>query len=330
MGASAARRVGGSDMSGMALLERLGDRLDGIRGRLTPDAPMSKITWFQVGGPADLLFSPADEDDLAGFLKALPEDVPVLVVGMGSNLLIRDGGVDGVVIRLGGKGFGGIERQGEKQLLVGAAVPDKRVAAAALEAGLGGFEFYHGIPGGMGGALRMNAGANGTETTQRVKHVRCVDRGGQFHTLDHSDMGYSYRHSSVPPELIFVSAVLEGEPGNPEDIRAAMDEVQHHRETVQPIKEKTGGSTFKNPLPHSSWKLIDEAGLRGFSVGDAQMSEMHCNFMINTGQATAHDLESLGETVRERVHAHCGILLEWEIKRLGRFEADRSVRPYTA
>ncbi len=312
-------------MSGQALLQRLGAAAGAIRGRMTPDAAMSKITWFQVGGPADLLFQPADEDDLAEFLKVLPADVPVLVVGIGSNLLVRDGGIEGVVIRLSGRGFGQAEDLGDGRLRAGAAVPDKRVAAVALEAGLGGFEFYHGIPGAIGGALRMNAGANGTETTDRVIEVHAVDRAGEKHILSHADMGYSYRHSEAASDLIFTSAVFRGVPANKTDIQRAMDEVQHHRETVQPIREKTGGSTFKNPLPQSSWKLIDDAGLRGFRVGGAQMSEMHCNFMINTGGATAFDLETLGETVRQKVYDHSGVILEWEIKRLGRFEVGREV-----
>lgn len=314
-------------MSGAALLERLD--VSNIRGRLTPDALMSKITWFQVGGPADLLFSPADEDDLSDFLKMLPADVPVLVVGIGSNLLVRDGGIEGVVIRLSGKGFGQVETVSDTRLKAGSAVPDKRLAGAALEAGLGGFAFYHGIPGAIGGALRMNAGANGTETTDRVIEVHALDRQGNKHVLSHGDMGYSYRHSGAAKELIFTSAVFEGDPADKADIQKAMDEVQHHRETVQPIREKTGGSTFKNPLPHSSWKLVDEAGMRGHMVGAAQMSEMHCNFMINTGGATAHDLETLGETVRRKVHEQSGILLEWEIKRLGRFEAGKEVELFT-
>jgi len=314
-------------MSGTKLLER--HDVSSIRGRLTTDAPMSKVTWFQVGGAADLLFSPADEEDLASFLKILPADIPVLVVGIGSNLLVRDGGIEGVVIRLGGKGFGQIEPLSPTRLKAGAAVPDKRLAAAALEAGLGGFEFYHGIPGAIGGALRMNAGANGTETTDRVVEVRALDRNGEKHVLSHADMGYSYRHSGADKELIFTSAVFEGLPSAKADIQKAMDEVQHHRETVQPIREKTGGSTFKNPLPHSSWKLIDEAGLRGFKVGAAQMSEMHCNFMINTGGATGHDLETLGETVRQTVFEKSGILLDWEIKRLGRFAEGKKVLTFT-
>lgn len=316
-------------MSGDALLKRLGSDVEKIRGRLTPDAPMSKVTWFQVGGPADLLFSPADEDDLATFLKILPSDVPVMVVGVGSNLLVRDGGIEGVVVRLSGRGFGQIEVLDGNRLKAGAATPDKRLAAAALDAGLDGFAFYHGIPGAIGGALRMNAGANGHETTDCVVEVQALDRQGERHVLSHDDMGYSYRHSSAAKGLIFTSAIFAGEPQNKEVIQKAMDEVQHHRETVQPIREKTGGSTFKNPLPHSSWKLVDEAGLRGHKVGAAQMSEMHCNFMINTGGATAYDLESLGEHVRKTVLENSGVLLEWEIKRLGRFEVEREVKAYS-
>lgn len=315
-------------MSGKALLERLGDKLEGLRGRLQADAEMSKLTWFRVGGPADLLFQPADEADLSHFLKVLPEDVPVLVVGVGSNLLVRDGGVEGVVIRLSQKGFGSVEQVGATQLRSGAAVLDKKLAATALENGIGGFAFYHGIPGGIGGALRMNAGANGTETTNRLVEVIAIDRNGERHVLSHADMGYTYRHSAAAPDLIFTSALFEGIPASREQIQEEMDAVQHHRETVQPVKEKTGGSTFKNPEGHSSWKLVDEAGLRGHQIGGAQMSEMHCNFMINTGQATAYDLELLGETVRERVHAQSGILLEWEIKRLGRFADGKTVTPF--
>ncbi|MBE7186266.1 MAG: UDP-N-acetylmuramate dehydrogenase, partial [Methylobacterium mesophilicum] len=245
-----------------------------------------------------------------------------------SNLLVRDGGIAGVVIRLSAKGFGQVERVGASTLRAGSAVPDKRLAAAALEAGLGGFHFFHGIPGSVGGALRMNAGANGVETRERVREVRAVDRRGDLHVLSNADMGYAYRHSSAATDLVFTSALFEGEPAEPDAIRAKMDEVQHHRETVQPIREKTGGSTFKNPDGSSAWKEIDRAGCRGLSVGGAQMSEMHCNFMINTGQATGHDLETLGETVRERVHDTSGILLHWEIKRLGRFEDGQEVRPF--
>jgi len=314
--------------AGIDLLERLKPALGDIRGRLAADASMAKLTWFQVGGPADILFQPADADDLAAFMQALPGDVPVTIVGVGSNLLVRDGGIAGVVIRLSAKGFGQLEPVGDNRIRAGTAVLDKRLAAFALEAGLGGFEFYHGIPGGLGGALRMNAGANGTETTNRVVEVDAVDRAGNRLTLSHADMGYSYRHSGASPDLIFTAATFEGEPKDRAEIQKAMDEVQHHRETVQPIREKTGGSTFKNPAGHSAWKLVDEAGMRGFVVGGAQMSEMHCNFMINTGEATAHDLETLGETVRARVLAHSGVELEWEIKRIGRFVPGREVQPF--
>ncbi|MEM9279115.1 MAG: UDP-N-acetylmuramate dehydrogenase [Pseudomonadota bacterium] len=306
-------------MSGADLLKKLEGNLSEVRGRLLPDEPMSKYTWFQVGGPADILFQPADEDDLALFLNRLPEEIPVMVVGVGSNLLVRDGGIEGVVIRLSAKGFGFVEQVSDTRLLAGAAVPDKRLAAKALEVGIGGFAFYHGIPGGIGGALRMNAGANGTETTQRVVEVHALDRAGHKHVLSHSDMGYSYRHSSASEELVFTKAVFEGFLEQKDIIQQQMDEVQHHRETVQPVKEKTGGSTFKNPDGHSAWKLVDEAGMRGFKVGGAQMSEMHCNFMINTGDATASDLENLGESVREKVLENSGISLKWEIRRIGRF-----------
>ncbi len=305
-------------MNGENLLKKLQGKFTGIRGRITPDASMAKITWFQVGGPADLLFQPQDEDDLVLFLKNLPEEIPVMVVGVGSNLLVRDGGIDGVVIRLSARGFGSAEVIGDNQILAGAAVRDKKLAATAFEAELGGFEFFHGIPGGIGGALRMNAGANGTETTNRVVEVHAIDRKGERHVLNHKQMGYTYRHSDAPADLIFTSAVLKGDPTDRNIIRQTMDEVQHHRETVQPIREKTGGSTFKNPPGHSSWKLIDEAGMRGAMVGKAQMSPMHCNFMINTGGASAADLEMLGEKVREKVFENSGIKLQWEIKRIGR------------
>ncbi|RFC62782.1 UDP-N-acetylmuramate dehydrogenase [Fulvimarina endophytica] len=313
---------------GDALLADLQARLGDFRGRLTANAPMEKVTWFRVGGPADLLAMPADEEDLALLLAAIPVDIPVRVVGIGSNLMVRDGGIPGVVIRLSAKGFGSVERVGETRLRAGTACPDKRLAAAALDAGLAGFHFYHGIPGSVGGALRMNAGANGVETRERVVEVHALGRDGRRHVLTNEEMGYAYRHSSADTDLIFTGAVFEGPSGDPSDIQAKMDEVQHHRETVQPVKEKTGGSTFKNPEGTSAWKEIDKAGCRGLMVGDAQMSEMHCNFMINTGTASAHDLETLGETVRRRVHENSGILLEWEIKRIGEFEPGREVEPF--
>ncbi len=311
--------------SGEALLKKLEGRFSGLRGRLMPDTGMDKVTWFRAGGPAQVLFQPADEEDLSAFLKAVPEEIPILVVGIGSNLLVRDGGIPGFVVRLSAKGFGEVTRVSDTRLRAGAATPDKRLAAAALEAGLAGFHFYHGIPGGIGGALRMNAGANGVETHERVVEVRALDRKGEVHVLSNADMGYSYRHSEASGDLIFTSALFEGEPGEPEAIRAAMDAVQQHRELVQPVREKTGGSTFKNPEGTSAWKEIDKAGCRGLRFGGAQMSEMHCNFMINTGEATGYDLETLGETVRLRVFENSGIRLHWEIKRLGLFREGERV-----
>ncbi|MFD9898536.1 UDP-N-acetylmuramate dehydrogenase [Mesorhizobium sp. NPDC059025] len=313
---------------GAALLEKLGDRLADLRGRITPDAEMDKITWFRAGGLADALFQPADEDDLAAFLRAVPEEVPLTIVGVGSNLLVRDGGIQGFVVRLSAKGFGAAEVVSPTRIRAGAAIPDKRVAAVALEAGIGGFHFYHGIPGAIGGALRMNAGANGIETRERVVEVNALDRQGNAHVLSNADMGYAYRHSSAPAGLIFTSALFEGYAEDQAAIKAAMDAVQHHRETVQPIREKTGGSTFKNPEGTSAWKEIDKAGCRGLMVGGAQMSPMHCNFMINTGTATGYDLENLGETVRERVLEHSGIRLHWEIKRIGNFRPGREVQEF--
>ncbi|MEW9836717.1 UDP-N-acetylmuramate dehydrogenase [Mesorhizobium marinum] len=313
---------------GEALLASLGDRLKDIRGRITPNAEMDKITWFRAGGPAEALYQPADEEDLAAFLRAVPQDIPVTTVGIGSNLLVREGGIPGFVVRLSAKGFGEAELISPTRIRAGAATPDKRVAAVAYEAGLGGFHFYHGIPGGIGGALRMNAGANGVETRERVVEVRALDRKGEAHVLTNADMGYSYRHSTAPSDLIFVSAVFEGYPEEKDAIKAAMDAVQLHRETVQPIREKTGGSTFKNPEGTSAWKEIDKAGCRGLMIGGAQMSPMHCNFMINTGNATGYDLEYLGETVRARVLESSGIRLQWEIKRIGLFKPGREVQEF--
>ncbi|BCM20480.1 UDP-N-acetylmuramate dehydrogenase [Mesorhizobium sp. J8] len=315
-------------MRGQDLIDKLGDKLSGLRGRITPNAEMDKITWFRAGGLAEALFQPADEEDLAAFLRAVPEEIPVMVVGVGSNLLVRDGGVPGFVVRLSAKGFGEAEATGPTTIKAGAATPDKRVAAVAYEAGIGGFHFYHGIPGAVGGALRMNAGANGVETRERVVEVRALDRKGNLHTLSNADMGYAYRHASAPSGLIFTSAVFEGFAEDKAAIKVAMDAVQNHRETVQPIREKTGGSTFKNPEGTSAWKEIDKAGCRGLMIGGAQMSPMHCNFMINTGTATGYDLEYLGETVRARVLENSGIRLHWEIKRLGNFRPGHAVQEF--
>jgi UDP-N-acetylmuramate dehydrogenase len=310
------------------LLEIHPDLAEGIRGKLTANQPLSAVTWFRVGGPAQLMFQPADEEDLAAFLKKLPDDVPVLPVGLGSNLLIRDGGLKGVVIRLSAKGFGAIEEIGDNRLRAGAAVPDKRLAEAAAKAGLGGFAFYTGIPGGLGGALRMNAGAHGTETRERMVELTAIDRQGRRHVLTNADMGYAYRHSSASKDLVFTEAVFEGRPADEAEIRKEMEDVVAHRERAQPIREKTGGSTFKNPEGSSAWKVIDAAGCRGLTIGGAQMSELHCNFMINTGNATGHDLELLGETVRARVLEHSGVRLEWEIKRLGDFGPEGVIAPF--
>jgi len=315
-------------MRGQALIDKLGDRLSGLRGRITPNAEMDKISWFRAEGLAEALFQPADEEDLAAFLRAVPEEIPVMVVGVGSNLLVRDGGIPGFVIRLSAKGFGEAEVTGPTTIKAGAATPDKRVAAVAYEAGIGGFHFYHGIPGAIGGALRMNAGANGVETRERVVEVRALDRKGNVQTLSNAEMGYAYRHSSAPAGLIFTSATFEGALEDKAAIKAQMDAVQNHRETVQPIREKTGGSTFKNPEGTSAWKEIDKAGCRGLMIGGAQMSPMHCNFMINTGTATGYDLEYLGETVRARVLENSGIRLHWEIKRLGNFRPDHAVQEF--
>ena len=301
-------------------------RMPDLRGRLLANQPLGAFTWFRVGGPAQVLFTPEDADDLAYFLRHLPAELPLTVIGVGSNLIVRDGGLPGVVIRLA-RGFSDIVCDGDT-LRAGSAALDKRVAEAAANAGIGGLEFYFGIPGTIGGALRMNAGANGTETRERVRQVRAVDRQGRLHVLSNAEMGYAYRHSGAAADLIFTSVDLEGDPADRADIRARMDEVQHHRETVQPVREKTGGSTFKNPEGTSAWKEIDRAGCRGLRIGGAEMSELHCNFMINTGEATGFDLETLGETVRERVFSTSGIDLHWEIKRIGAFAPGRTVVPF--
>ncbi|WP_102866892.1 UDP-N-acetylmuramate dehydrogenase [Pseudovibrio exalbescens] len=310
------------------IVSRLGSVAEEIRGRLVPNQLLSAVTWLRVGGPAELLFQPADELDLSTFLKALPEDVPVTVIGLGSNLLVRDGGLKGVVIRLPMKGFGQVNYLGDHKLRAGACVPDKKLAEEAAKTGTGGFAFYAGIPGAVGGALRMNAGAHGTETNERVVNVNAVKRNGEIITLSNEEMGYTYRHSSAPEDLIFTSAVFQGIAQPEEAIRAEMAAVIEHREKAQPIREKTGGSTFKNPPGSSAWRVVDQAGCRGLQVGGAQMSEMHCNFMLNTGDASAYDLELLGETVRARALEKTGIHLDWEIKRLGSFEEGQEIAPF--
>jgi UDP-N-acetylmuramate dehydrogenase len=287
-----------------------------LRGRLLANQSLTELTWFRVGGPAQVLFTPSDEDDLAYFLAHLPDELPVYAVGVGSNLIVRDGGMPGVVIRLSPRAFGEINVDGDI-VSAGTAALDKRVAETAAAANLSGLEFFFGIPGTIGGALRMNAGANGAETRDVLVEAIGIDRNGARHRFSNADMKFVYRNSGVDPSIIFTSARFRGVAAAPEAIRARMNEVQNHRETAQPIREKTGGSTFKNPPGNSAWKLIDAAGCRGLRVGGAQVSEMHCNFLINTGTATGHDIETLGETVRARVKQNSGIELHWEIKRLG-------------
>lgn len=287
-----------------------------LRGRVEEGAPLAPYTWFRVGGPAEILVTPADEADLVALMQALPEDVPVTVIGLASNTLVRDGGVRGVVVRLSPKGFGFARAEGMR-LTVGTALPDVKAARAAAEAGIAGLEFYRGIPGAIGGALRMNAGAYGGETRDRLVSARAVDRKGVVHELTNADFAFDYRHSGVPADYVFTEATYEGEPGDAATILAAMDEITERRETTQPVKSRTGGSTFKNPPGQKAWQLIDRAGCRGLTIGGAQMSELHCNFMLNLGEATADDLERLGETVRGRVRASSGISLDWEIKRVG-------------
>jgi UDP-N-acetylmuramate dehydrogenase len=287
-----------------------------LRGRLLANQSLAELTWFRVGGPAQVLFTPADEDDLAYFLAHLPQQWPVYVVGVGSNLIVRDGGMPGVVIRLSPRGFGETNAK-DDTVTAGAAALDKRTAETAAAANISGLEFFFGIPGTIGGALRMNAGANGGETRDVLIEAVGIGRDGRRHRLTNADMKFVYRNSGVDPAMIFTSARFRGTRAAPEAIRARMTEVQNHRETAQPIREKTGGSTFKNPPDGSAWKLIDAAGCRGLRVGGAQVSEMHCNFLINTGAATGHDIETLGETVRARVKENSGIELHWEIKRIG-------------
>lgn len=300
-------------MNGAALIARL----PAVRGALTPDAPLRDLTWFRAGGPAEVLYRPADAEDLAAFLAARPAGVPVTVIGVGSNLLVRDGGVPGVVVRLGGRAFAAIEALEGHRLRAGAAALDVTVAKAAAEAAIAGLEFFRGIPGTIGGALRMNAGAYGRETRDVFVAAEAVTPEGRIVTLDAAAMGFVYRASAAPEGLVFTAALLQGTPGERAAIEARMDEITGAREATQPVKSRTGGSTFKNPPGLKAWQLIDAAGCRGLSRGEAQVSEMHCNFLVNHGRALASDIEALGEEVRARVLAHSGVTLEWEIKRIG-------------
>jgi UDP-N-acetylmuramate dehydrogenase len=303
-------------MSFIDLVPDLRGRLPDLRGRLIANQPLAELTWFRVGGPAQALFMPEDEADLSYFLAHLPAQIPVTVIGLGSNLIVRDGGVPGVVIRLG-RGFGEVEVEDGARIRAGAAVPDVKVARAAQEAAIARLAFLRGIPGAVGGALRMNGGAYGGETKDVLVAARGVDRAGTIHTFANADMHYAYRHCGASEDVVFTQALFQGAPGDPAVIAAEMDKITESREATQPIKSRTGGSTFKNPPGHKAWRLIDAAGCRGLVIGAAQVSEMHCNFLINLGGATAADIETLGETVRKRVKARCGVELDWEIKRIG-------------
>jgi UDP-N-acetylmuramate dehydrogenase len=296
------------------------DRLPDVRGRLLRDEPLAPFTWLRVGGPADVLFLPADEADLSGFLAALDPATPVTPLGVGSNTLVRDGGVEGVVIRLAGRAFSRIERVGDRRLMAGAAALDAHLAREAAAAGLAGLEFYRGVPGSIGGALVMNAGCYGAETADVLVEARAVARDGRIVTLPVAEMEFSYRRSAraAAGDLIFTAGLFEGQPDDPAAITARMDEITRRREASQPIREKTGGSTFKNPEGYSAWKLVDEAGWRGRPFGGAMFSPQHANFLINSGEATAADLEGLGEAVRADVETRTGVRLEWEIRRIGR------------
>ncbi|WP_430474456.1 UDP-N-acetylmuramate dehydrogenase [Thalassospira lucentensis] len=291
------------------------DRLPKVRGKLREGAQLSKVTWFQVGGPADVMFRPADEADLADFLKAKPEDMPVTVIGVGSNLLVRDGGIRGVVIRLGRPFTDAVVKDGD--IHVGAGALDLNVAQVAQQAGIAGLEFLSGIPGTVGGALRMNAGAYGTEIKDVLVSATAIDGKGTRHTITPDAIEMSYRHCGLPEDWIFTSAILRGTTGDPDEIAKRMDDIQKARAESQPIKSRTGGSTFANPEYSRAWEAIDAAGCRGLKIGGAQMSQQHCNFMINTGDATALDLELLGDEVRKRVKQHSGVELRWEIRRIG-------------
>ena len=287
-----------------------------VRGRLAADAPIGHLTWFRVGGPAELLFRPADADDLAGFLAALPAEISVTVIGVGSNLLVRDGGIPGVTIRLG-RGFVDVETAVD-EVSAGAGARDANVALAAAQAGIAGLEFLSGVPGTVGGGFQTNAGAYGSEFKDVLISADAVDRGGKLHRVSAAELGFSYRHSAAPADWIFTRAVFRGTQGDRAAIAERLAAIQAAREASQPIRARTGGSTFANPPGHQAWQLIDAAGCRGLARGEAVVSEKHANFLINTGNATAADIEALGEEVRRRVGDRFGIVLEWEIRRIGR------------
>jgi UDP-N-acetylmuramate dehydrogenase len=287
-----------------------------VRGSITMGAPLKDLVWFRAGGPAEILFRPADADDLAAFVTAKPADLRISVIGVGSNLLVRDGGIPGVVVRLP-SAFGKIQTDGVR-VRAGAAALDGAVARAAADAGIGGLEFLRGVPGTIGGALKMNAGCYGSEVKDVFVEASAIDGKGNKITLSSADMAFEYRKATgAADDLIFIEAVFEGRKDEPAAIRVRMEELSANREASQPIKSKTGGSTFKNPAGHKAWQLIDQAGCRGLMIGAAQVSEKHTNFLINTGDASAAELEALGEEVRKRVKEKSGVMLEWEIKRVG-------------
>jgi UDP-N-acetylmuramate dehydrogenase len=301
-------------MSFPDIVPELKTKMPELRGRLLANQPLAEFTWFRVGGPAQAFYMPDDENDLAYFLRNLPAAVPVAVIGAGSNLIVRDAGVPGIVVRLG-RGFNDVKIE-EHRVAAGTAMLDVMVARAAQTAGVAGLAFLSGIPGTVGGALRMNGGAYGGETKDVLIEARGIDRQGNLRTFTNGEMGFSYRHCGVPDDVIFTAAVFQGRAGAPEDIATEMAAIKKKREASQP-RNRTGGSTFKNPPGNSAWKLVDEAGCRGLTIGGAQVSELHSNFLINLGGASAADIETLGERVRERVKAHSGVELEWEIKRIG-------------
>ena len=301
-------------MSFPNIVPELKARMPELRGRLLANQPLGEFTWFRVGGPAQAFFMPDDENDLAYFLRNLSTEIPVTVIGAGSNLIVRDAGVPGVVIRLG-RGFNDVNIE-DHRVTAGTAMLDVMVARAAQAAGVSGLAFLSGIPGTIGGALRMNGGAYGGETKDVLLETRGIDRQGNARKFSNGEMGFSYRHCGVPEDVIFTAAVLQGRAGEPEQIAAEMAAIKKKREASQP-RNRTGGSTFKNPPGHSAWKLVDEAGCRGLTIGGAQVSDLHSNFLINLGSASAADIETLGETIREKVKANSGIDLEWEIKRVG-------------
>lgn len=311
------------------MFSALREKLEKLRGKVIFNADMAKIVWFRTGGLADLLFEPEDEEDLAAFLNIIGAETPLQIIGIGTNLLVRDGGIKGAVLRLGSKKFGEVKQISEEKIFSQCGATDKKLSLFAAEAGIGGFHFYSGIPGNLGGAIAMNAGANNVETSQRVEMVRAMDRSGNIKKFTNEEMNFSYRSCGIAKQYIFLSAVLKGYKSSKQKILDLIDIVLKHRNEAQPVREKTGGSTFKNLVNKSAWEAIAEAGCRGLCIGDACMSEMHCNFMINKGAATAFELEKLGELVRQRVFEHSNNFLEWEIQRIGNFVADKNVKNFS-